>query len=116
MTANMTSFLQFGVQPPTLARVVPIPKGELRVLNTDPHHQREKSLVSIPTPQKEIMLVHPELMEGQPWTTVTNKKSKGKRKKGESSSSVPTEEEESCPNLRPKRKATQRIRALILKE
>ena len=38
VTANMKLFLQFRVQPPTLARVVPIPKGELRVLNTDPHH------------------------------------------------------------------------------
>ena len=30
MTANMTSFLQFGVQPPTPAGVAPIAKGELR--------------------------------------------------------------------------------------
>ena len=30
--ANMTLFLQFGVQRPTPAGVVPIPKGELRVL------------------------------------------------------------------------------------
>ena len=30
VTANMTSFLQFGVQPPTPAGVVLIPKGELR--------------------------------------------------------------------------------------
>ena len=36
---NMTSFFQFGNQPPTPARVVPIPKGELRMVNTDPHHQ-----------------------------------------------------------------------------
>jgi len=38
VTANMTSFLQFEIQPPTLAGIVPITKGELRVLNTDPYH------------------------------------------------------------------------------
>jgi len=27
VTPNITLFLQFGNQPPTLARVVPIPKG-----------------------------------------------------------------------------------------
>ena len=55
VTANMTSFLQFGNQPPTPAGVVPIPKGELQMINTDPHHQQEKGLVPIPTPQGEIM-------------------------------------------------------------
>ena len=39
VTANMTSFLQFRNQPPTPAGVVPIPKGELRMINTNPHHQ-----------------------------------------------------------------------------
>ena len=34
----------------------------------------------VPTPQGEIMWVHPDLMEGQQWTTVTNRKSKGKAK------------------------------------
>jgi len=34
----------------------------------------------IPTPQGEIMWVHPDLVEGQQWTTVTNRKSKGKVK------------------------------------
>ena len=38
VTTNMTSFLQFGVQPSTPAGVVPIPKGELRMINIDPHH------------------------------------------------------------------------------
>ena len=55
VTANMTSFLQFGKQPPAPSRVVPIPKGELRMINTDPHHQQEKGVVPIPTPQGEIM-------------------------------------------------------------
>jgi len=37
------------------AGVVSIPKGELKMVNTDPHHQREKDLVPISTPQEEIM-------------------------------------------------------------
>ena len=73
MTANMTLFF-------SSAGVVPILKGELRVLNTDPHHQREKGLVPIPTPQGEIMWVHPDLVEGQQWTTVTNRKFMGEAK------------------------------------
>ena len=50
------------------------------MITTDPHHQQEKGLVSIPTPQGEIMQVHPDLVESQQWTTVTNRKSKGKAK------------------------------------
>jgi len=47
--ANMTS-LQFGRDlQPTSSGVVPIPKGKLRVINTDSHHQREKGPVPIPT-------------------------------------------------------------------
>ena len=34
----------------------------------------------IPTPQGEIMWVHPDLVDGQQWTTVTNRKSKSKAK------------------------------------
>ena len=64
VTTNMTSFFQFGVQPPTPAGVVPIPKGETRVLNTDPHHQRKKGLESVLTPQEEIMWVYPDLSSG----------------------------------------------------
>ena len=79
VTANM-SFLQFRNQPPTPAGVVPISKGELRMINTDPHHQQEKGLVLVPTPQGEIMSVHPDLVEDQQWTTVTNRKSRGNAK------------------------------------
>jgi len=50
VTANMMSFLQFEVRPPTPAEVFPIPKMELRVLNIDPHHQQEKGLIYVPTP------------------------------------------------------------------
>ena len=45
-----------------------------------PHHQQEKGFVPIPTPQGEIMWVHHDLVDGQQWTTVTNRKSKGKAK------------------------------------
>ena len=34
----------------------------------------------IPTPQGEIMWVHLDLMEGQQWTTVTNRKFRDKAK------------------------------------
>jgi len=50
------------------------------MINTDPHHQQAKGLVPIPTPQGEIMWVHPDLEDGQQWTIVTNRKSKGKAK------------------------------------
>ena len=44
VTANMTS-LQFGKEFPSVsAGVVPIPKGELRVISTNPHNKKEKSL------------------------------------------------------------------------
>jgi len=64
MTA--TSPIQFGRDlslAPT--RVVPIPKEELRVINTDPHNQKEKGLISIPTPQGETMWVHPDIVKSQ---------------------------------------------------
>ena len=80
VTANMMLFLQFGVQPPMPARVVPILEGELKVINTDPHHQREKGFVPVPTPREETMWVHPDLIEGKQWTTAISKKSKGKAK------------------------------------
>jgi len=47
------------------AGVASIPKGELRVVNTDPHYQREEGIVPIFTPQGEIMWVHPDLVDGQ---------------------------------------------------
>ena len=65
VTANMMSFLQFRVQSLTPAGVVPIPRGELRIINIDPHHQREKGLIAVSAPQGEIMWVHPDLVKGQ---------------------------------------------------
>ena len=80
VTANMMSFLQFEVQPSMPAGVIPILKGKLRVVNIDPHRQHAKGLVHISTPQGEIMLDHPDLVEGKQWTTVTPRKSRGKAK------------------------------------
>jgi len=50
------------------------------MINTDPHLQQENGLVLIPTPQEEIMWVHPDLVDGQQWNSVTNRRSKGKEK------------------------------------
>jgi len=50
------------------------------MINTDPHHQQEKDLVPVPTSQGEIMWVHPDLVDSQQWTTVTNRRFKGKTK------------------------------------
>jgi len=50
------------------------------MINTDSHRQQEKGLVPIPTPQGEIMWVHSDLVDGQQWTIVTNRTSKGKAK------------------------------------
>ena len=68
VTANMTatSPIQFGRDlPPTPTRVVPIPKGEIRVINIDPHNQKEKSLIPVPTPRGETIWVHPDIVESQ---------------------------------------------------
>ena len=50
------------------------------MVNIDPHQQEEKGLVPVPTPRGEVMWVHPDLVDGQQWTTVTSRKSKGKTK------------------------------------
>jgi len=58
MTANRTatSSIQFGGDlPPVPTGVVPIPKGELRVINLDPHNYKEKDLVHVFTPRGETM-------------------------------------------------------------
>ena len=56
VTANMTatSPLQFGWNLlPAPTEVVPILRGELRVINTDSHNQKEKGLVPILTPRRD---------------------------------------------------------------
>ena len=68
VTANMTatSPIQFGQNFPLAPTgVVPIPKRKLRVINTDPHNQREKGLLPVPTPQGEMVWVHPDIVESQ---------------------------------------------------
>jgi len=55
-------------------------KGKLRVTNTDPYNQRDKGLISVPTPQGETMWVYSDIVKSQQWTTVTSRKSKGKAK------------------------------------
>jgi len=53
MTATTTIQFDQGL-PPALTKVVPISKGELRVINTYPHNKKEKGLVPVPTPQGGI--------------------------------------------------------------
>ena len=48
------------------------------MINADPHHQHEKGLVPVPTPQGEIIWGYPDLIESQQWTTVYIRKFKGK--------------------------------------
>ena len=80
VTANMTS-LQFGKELPSVpAGVIPIPKGGLKLVNTDPHNKKEKGLDPILTPREEIMWVRPDVIKSQQWTTVTYKKSNDKDK------------------------------------
>ena len=58
--------IQFGQDLPLVPTgVVLIPKGELRVINTDPHNQKEKGLILVPTPRGETMWVHPDIVESQ---------------------------------------------------
>jgi len=68
LTANMTatSPIQFGWDLQLVSiRVVPILKGQLRVVNTNPHNQKEKCLISVPTPRGETMWVYPDIVESQ---------------------------------------------------
>jgi len=51
-----SSPIQFGwnlLLAPT--GVVPILKGELTMINTDPHNQKEKGLILVPTPREKTM-------------------------------------------------------------
>ena len=77
VTANMMSFFSLGYAF-NASQSGSHPKR--RVINTDPHHQREKGPISVPTPQGEIMWVHPDLMESQQWTTLPTGSPKVKKK------------------------------------
>jgi len=50
------------------------------MIDMDPHHQQEKGLIPILTPQGKVMWVHLDLVDSQQWTTVTSRRSKGKTK------------------------------------
>jgi len=50
------------------------------VVNTDPHNQKEKDFVPVPTSREETMWVHLDIIESQQWMAVTNRKSKDKAK------------------------------------
>jgi len=62
------------------AGVAPIPKGEMKIINFDPHRQKEKGLIPVPTPRGEVMWVHPDIVQDQQWTTVDRKKPRGRGK------------------------------------
>src|SRR5436189_1677119 len=77
----MTSCIQFGQSPPTPTAVYPIPAVEMRTINSNPHRQQEKGLVSTPIPGGGTMCMCPDLLNDvHPWTTVSHKKSRGKTK------------------------------------
>jgi len=63
------------------------------VINVDPRNKKEKVLIPVPTPRGETMWVHPDIVENQQWTTVTNRKSKGKAKASSSNVAGETEED-----------------------
>src|SRR4051812_9824496 len=77
----MTSCLQLGQSPPTPIAVFPIPAVDMRIINSDPHHQQEKGLVFTPIPGGGAIWVHPDLLDDlSQWTTVSRRRSKGKSK------------------------------------
>src|SRR3954469_8602076 len=77
----MTSCLQFGQSPPTPTAVFPIPTVEMRIINSDPHQQQEKGLVSTPVPRGGTLWIHSDLLDDvRQWTMVSCKKSRGKSK------------------------------------
>src|SRR4051812_13212073 len=80
-TTNITSCLQFGQSPPTPTAVYPIPAVEMRIINSDPHLQQEKGLVSTPIRGGETICMCPDLLDDvHPLTIVSRKKSRGKTK------------------------------------
>ena len=77
----MTSCIQLGQSPPTPTAVYPIPAVEIRVINSNPHHQHEKGLVHTTILWGGTMWIHPDLLdEVTLWITVARKKSRGKIK------------------------------------
>src|SRR4051812_26577338 len=103
--------LQFGQSPPTPTAVYPIPAVEVRIVNSDPHCQQEKRLVSTPISGGGTICMHPvHLDDVHPWTTVSCRKSRGKTKQAndiiattmgpdsDANSLTPSEKEEEGPH------------------
>src|SRR5436189_1623639 len=81
VTANMTSCLRLGQSPPPLTAVYPIRVVEVRIVNSDPHCQQEKKLVSAPVSGGGTICMHLDPLDDvRPWTTVSRRKSRGKIK------------------------------------
>src|SRR4051812_6672805 len=88
--ANMTSCLQFGQSPPTPTAVFPILAVEMKIINSDPHRQQEKRLVSTPIPGGETIWIHLDLLDDvRPWTMVFRKSSEESQSRQMSSSLPP---------------------------
>jgi hypothetical protein len=82
VTTNMVT-VEFGQgfpKVPVPCGVVPVPRAEMRIINSDPHQQEKKGMVQYATPSGQSMWVHPDLLEDEQWTSVTSKRSKGKGK------------------------------------
>jgi len=58
--------------------VVPILKGELRVINIDLHNQRKECHIPVPTPQGETIWVHPDIIESYQWMNAQSGSPKAK--------------------------------------
>ena len=65
---------------PVPCGVVPVPRAEMRIINSDPYQQEKKGMVQYATPSSQSIWVHPDLLEDEQWTSVTSKRSKGKGK------------------------------------
>ena len=50
----------------------------MKMVNDDPHGQRQKGLVPHTAPNGEILWVHPDLIEDEQWATSSKRKGKGK--------------------------------------
>src|SRR4051812_9702582 len=61
-TSNMTSCLQFGQYPPTPTAPFPDPAVEMKIINSYPHRQRKKGLISTPIPGGGTIWIHPDLL------------------------------------------------------
>lgn len=76
VTANMV-LMEFGRGLPKVSvpsGLVPIPQSEMRVINQDPHNQRDKGLVPYHSPTGQVWWLHPDLLEDMCQETLTKNK------------------------------------------